>query len=142
MDGAPRGASVHRAFYNASVPAEQPPRERILFVCTANLDRSPTAEDLYRDDPRYEARSAGVAPFAAVPLTRELLLWADRVFVMNEREDRQRTFIRIRFPDVTRPVTDLDVEDRWHRNDPELVALLLRRLRPHLGPPQEGRSAP
>ncbi len=123
-------------------PAERPPRERILFVCTANLDRSPTAEDLYRDDPRYDVRSAGVAPFAAVPLTRDLLLWADRVFVMNEREDQQRTFIRMRFPDVARPVTDLDVQDLWHRNDPELIALLLRRLRPHLGPPQEGRSAP
>lgn len=121
------------------MPAEQPARERILFVCTANLDRSPTAEDLYRDDPRYDVRSAGVAPFAAVPLTRDLLLWADRVFVMNEREDHQRTLIRIRFPDVERPVVDLDVQDLWHRGDPDLVALLLRRLRPHLGAPREGR---
>jgi predicted protein tyrosine phosphatase len=121
------------------VTVEQPPRERILFVCTANLDRSPTAEDLYAQDARYEVRSAGVAPFAAVPLTRDLLLWADRVFVMNEREDRHRTLIRIRFPDVDRPVTDLDVRDLWHRGDPELAALLLRRLRPHLGPPRGRR---
>lgn len=110
--------------------------ERVLFVCTANVDRSPTAEDLYRDDERYEVRSAGVAPFATVPLTRDLLLWADRVFVMNEREDQHRTLIRIRFPDVDRPLVDLDVEDRWRRGDPELVGLLLRRLRPHLGVPR------
>jgi predicted protein tyrosine phosphatase len=115
-------------------------RERILFVCTANLDRSPTAQDLYADDPRYEVRSAGVAPFAAVPLTRELFLWADRVFVMNEREDRHRTLIRVRFPEVERPIVDLDVLDRWRRGHPELVSLLLRRLRPHLGPPRETRS--
>ncbi len=118
---------------------EQPPRERILFVCTANLDRSPTAQDLYSEDARYQVRSAGVAPFAAVPLTRDLLLWADRVFVMNEREDQHRTLIRIRFPDVERPVTDLDVRDLWNRGDPELVALLLRRLRPHLGAPRARR---
>lgn len=111
------------------------PRERILFVCTANVDRSRTAEDLYRNDPRYEVRSAGVAPFATVVLTRDLLLWADRVFVMNEREDQHRTLIRIRFPDVDRPLVDLDVEDRWRRGDPELVKLLTRRLRPHLGAP-------
>jgi predicted protein tyrosine phosphatase len=117
------------------------PRERILFICTANLDRSPTAQDLYADDPRYEVRSAGVAPFAAVPLTRDLLLWADRVFVMNEREDRHRTLIRVRFPEVERPIVDLDVLDRWRRGHPELVSLLLRRLRPHLGPPRETRSA-
>ena len=114
--------------------------ERILFVCTANVDRSRTAEDLYEADDRYEVRSAGVAPFATVPLTRDLLLWADRVFVMNEEEDQHRTIIRIRFPDVDRPVVDLDVEDRWRRGHPELVALLLRRLRPHLGAPRGGRG--
>ena len=111
-------------------------RERILFVCTANVDRSRTAEDMYRHDERYEVRSAGVAPFATVVVTRDLLLWADRVFVMNEREDQHRTLIRIRFPDVDRPIVDLDVEDRWHRGDPELVKLLTRRLRPHLGAPR------
>ena len=112
------------------------PREHILFVCTANVDRSRTAEDLYGDDDRYEVRSAGVAPFATVPLTRELLLWADRIFVMNEGEDQHQTVIRIRFPEVDRPIIDLDVEDRWRRGDPELVSVLLRRLRPHLGAPR------
>jgi predicted protein tyrosine phosphatase len=120
------------------VPIDLTPRERILFVCTANVDRSRTAEDMYRRDERYEVRSAGVAPFATVVLTRDLLLWADRVFVMNEREDQHRTLIRIRFPDVDRPLVDLDVEDRWHRGDPELVKLLERRLRPHLGAPRKG----
>jgi len=122
------------------VAIELTPRERILFVCTANVDRSRTAEDLYRHDDRYEVRSAGVAPFATVVLTRDLLLWADRVFVMNEREDQHRTLIRIRFPDVERPVVDLDVEDRWQRGDPALVKLLTRRLRPHLGAPQHDRK--
>jgi protein-tyrosine phosphatase len=122
------------------VVLEPASRERILFVCTANVDRSRTAEDLYRDDDRYEVRSAGVAPFATVVVTRDLLLWADRVFVMNEREDQHRTLIRIRFPDVDRPLVDLDVQDRWHRGDPELVRLLTRRLRPHLGAPQGGNK--
>ena len=115
-------------------------RERILFVCTANVDRSRTAEDLYSRDPRYEVRSAGVAPFATVLLTRDLLLWADRVFVMNENEDQHRTIIRIRFPDVDRTIVDLDVEDRWRRGHPELVSLLRRRLRPHIGEPQAARD--
>ena len=115
---------------------ELTPRERILFVCTANIDRSRTAEDMYREDARYEVRSAGVAPFATVVLTRDLLLWADRVFVMSEREDQHRTLLRHRFPEVERPVVDLDVEDRWRRGDPELVNRLLKSLTPHLGPPE------
>lgn len=113
-------------------------RERILFVCTGNIDRSRTAEDLYRHDPRYEVLSAGTASFATTHLTRDLLLWAERVFVMSERDDRHQTWIELRFPDVDRPVVDLGIEDRWRRGDPELVRRLLERLRPHLGPPRGG----
>ena len=116
---------------------EEPVREHILFVCTANIDRSRTAEDLYRDDPRFEVRSAGTAPFATTPLTRELLEWADRVFVMSEKEDRHQTQIKLRFPATDRPVVDLDVEDRWKRGHPELVRRVLRSLRPHLGAPRK-----
>lgn len=114
-------------------------RERILFVCTANLDRSPTAEELYAEDPRYEVRSAGLAPFATVPLTRELLLWADRVFVMNEEQDQHLTLLRVRFPHFGRPVIDLEVRNLYRRGDPRLASLLRRRLRPHLGAPRRPR---
>ncbi|HEY3119514.1 MAG TPA: phosphotyrosine protein phosphatase [Vicinamibacteria bacterium] len=111
-------------------------RQRVLFLCTANVDRSPTAEDLYREDSRYEVRSAGIAPFARREVTREDLLWADRIFVMSEREDRHRTLLEIRFPGLDRPVVDLDVEDRWSRGHPELVRRLLESLAPHLGAPK------
>ena len=122
---------------------DEPAREHILFVCTANVDRSRTAEDLYRHDPRYEVQSAGLAPFATTLLTRDLLLWADRVFVMCEKEDRHQTLIKLRFPDANTPVVDLNVEDRWKRGHPELVRRVLRSLRPHLGPPRgkgDGRN--
>ena len=113
------------------------PRERILFVCTANVDRSRTAEDLYRDDPRYEVRSAGTAAFATVPITRSLMEWADRVFVLSEADDRHHTLLKVKFPDVDRPVVDLDIQDRWQRGHPELVRRLLKSLSPHLGAPRE-----
>jgi predicted protein tyrosine phosphatase len=116
-------------------------REHILFVCTANVDRSRTAEDLYRHDERYEVRSAGVAPFATRELSRDDLDWADRVFVMNESEDQHRTLIQMRFGKVNRPIIDLEIEDLWRRGDPELRRLLLRRLKEHLGPPRTGEPA-
>jgi predicted protein tyrosine phosphatase len=109
-------------------------------VCTANVDRSRTAEDLYASDKRYEVRSAGVAPFATTPVTRDLLVWADRVFVMCEKEDRHRTMLKLRFPDVSRPVVVLGVEDRWRRGHPELVRRLLKKLVPHLGQPENPAS--
>jgi predicted protein tyrosine phosphatase len=111
--------------------------QKILFVCTGNIDRSRTAEDLYRLDPRYEVRSAGTAPFAKEPVSRDLLRWADQVFVMCEREDRHRTLLKMRFPEIDVPVVDLDIEDRWRRGDPELVKRLLKKLAAHLGVPKE-----
>lgn len=110
--------------------------EHILFVCTANVDRSRTAEDIYEKDPRFEVRSCGVAPFAQVVITRELLDWADRIFVMNETEDHHVTAIRRRFPGFSKEVVDLDVEDRWKRGHPELKSLIESRLERHIGRPQ------
>ena len=112
-------------------------RERILFVCTANIDRSPTAESLYAGDPRYEVLSAGTAPFAVVPISQQILEWADRIFVMSERDDHHKTDIEQRFPDLELTIVDLDLEDRWYRGDPELVRRLLAKLEPHLGKPQQ-----
>lgn len=116
-------------------------RERVLFVCTANVDRSKTAEDLYAADPRYEVKSAGVAPFATIVLSRELLDWADRIFVMNETEDHHVTAIRRRFPGFAKPVVDLDIEDRWKRGHPELAGLIVSRLEKHLGRPKGATSS-
>lgn len=115
----------------------RPKRERILFVCTANIDRSPTAEELYAGDPRFEVLSAGTAPFATVPINQRILEWADRIFVMSEREDHHQSDILKRFPDLKLQVIDLDIDDRWYRGDPALVEILLQRLLPHLGLPQE-----
>jgi predicted protein tyrosine phosphatase len=113
-------------------------RERILFVCTANIDRSPTAESIYAGDRRYQVLSAGTAPFAMVPLSPAIVAWADRIFVMSERHDGHKSKLEKLFPDLKTPVVDLDIEDRWYRDDPELVKILLERLEPHLGAPEQG----
>jgi type I restriction enzyme M protein len=55
---------------------------RVLFVCSQNSLRSPTAEAVFRDDPRLEVRSAGTDADAPVPVTREFAEWANVVLVM------------------------------------------------------------
>ena len=66
-----------------------------LFVCSANCDRSPTAEELMREMADelaldVEVRSAGLhaqdryGP-PSVQLTPELCDWADEVYVMEQR---------------------------------------------------------
>ncbi|MFW5684455.1 MAG: protein tyrosine phosphatase [Spirochaetota bacterium] len=91
-------------------------RTNVLFVCTANQQRSPTAEELYRDDPRFNVASAGTSRLANTPVTAELLDWADLVVVMEE--DHRRA-ITTRFPEqatATRIVV-LGIPDVYHSMD-------------------------
>ncbi len=110
------------------------------------MRRSQTAQDLYQHDERYEIRSAGVtsagvAKRAEEPLTHDLLLWADRVFVMEEGAHRHQ--IKREFPWTQLPrIEVLDIEDKWARGDAELVKLLTRRLKRYLGRPGPEPKAP
>jgi len=104
---------------------------KILFVCNQNRLRSPTAQQIFAADPTLEVRSAGVDPDASVPLSPELLEWADVVFVM---ERRQRNVIHKRFRDIyqrTRIIC-LYIRDDYEFMEPALVQLLRERVAPHL----------
>lgn len=72
-------------------------KRKHLFVCMQNRMRSPTAEKLFSDHPRLEVKSAGVDKDSTVPVTVELLEWADLVFVM---EKKQRNIIHKRVKDL------------------------------------------
>ncbi len=104
---------------------------KVLFVCDANRLRSPTAQSVFGADPRLEVKSAGIRRDAAVAVTRDLLEWADLVFVM---ERSQRNLIRKRFEDQYRRkrIVCLYVPDAYDFMEPELVRLLTERVTPHL----------
>jgi predicted protein tyrosine phosphatase len=102
---------------------------RILFVCTGNVDRSKTAEDLFKDVEGWEVRSAGTGATAAVQLSRELIGWADKVFVM---EDAHKKAIRALDPAAEMKIACLNIPDLYVRGEPELRQLLKERLRPYL----------
>ena len=61
----------------------------ILFICTQNRLRSPTAEQVFADWPGVETSSAGLGNDVEVPVSPELLAWADMIFVM-EKAHRNR----------------------------------------------------
>ena len=99
---------------------------RILFVCGRNQWRSPTAEAIYRRDPRVEVRSAGVSPSSRRRVTEKDLAWADLVLVM-ERKHAAR--LKGQF-DVLPPIESLEIPDEFQYMDPELVVLLRERVEP------------
>ena len=100
---------------------------RILFVCTANKLRSPTAEDVFRDYPGIEAISAGTSPEAPRPLTNKLVASADMIFAMEtHHRERIRKKFKQRPPDNM--IVTLHIPDEYERGDPELVELLEDRV--------------
>ncbi len=98
-------------------------RINVLFVCSKNQWRSPTAEAIYRDDARVSVRSRGTARAARQTIQVGDLVWADLVLVM---EDKHRQRLRADFSRETQflPVEVLDIPDEYTFMDPELVELV------------------
>jgi len=105
-------------------------RLRVLFVCSKNRWRSPTAERLWRDDPRLWVRSGGTSASAARVVTPDDLAWADLVLVM---EDKHAQRLRSAFPRAGGPrIVVLDVPDEYRFMSPELVEVLRSAVEPVL----------
>ncbi len=102
---------------------------RLLFLCSRNHWRSPTAEAVYQNDPRVEARSAGVSASARRRVTEKLLLWADLVLVMEHwQKKRLREDFSEIFPDLRIEV--LDIPDDYEFMDPCLIEMIQQRVEP------------
>ena len=104
---------------------------KVLFVCSRNRYRSPTAEAVFSGREGLEVASAGTAPDAEEVVTPELLAWADLVVAMEARHERALTRAFRRELRGKRVVV-LDIPDRFELTDPELVALLEARMARHL----------
>jgi predicted protein tyrosine phosphatase len=103
----------------------------VLFVCSRNRLRSPTAEAVFADVPGVEVASAGTAPDADQPVDGELLAWADLICVMEVRHKRHLTRSFSKHLRGKRMVV-LGIPDIYDRMDPGLIALLEARVGPLL----------
>ena len=103
----------------------------ILFICSQNRLRSPTAEHVFADYPGLEVSSAGTNHNAENPLTAELVSWADVIVVM-ERQHRTKLQKRFRSALRRQRVICLDIPDNFAFMQPELVELLKLRMERHL----------
>ena len=102
---------------------------KVLFVCTANVARSPMAEAVFRELAEHRGhhtRSAGTASTATRRLTTRDVAWADLVAVM---EEAHRVVIRRRWPRHAVKVTVLGVPDDYDPDEPELRELLRERIK-------------
>ena len=104
-------------------------KRKILFVCTGNVDRSPTAEDLFRNVENLEVKSAGTSILAPVQLTKELIDWADEIYVMESKH--QQVVLKM-VPSAWKKVESLEIQDRYYRDQPELRQIILEKMKSYL----------
>jgi len=108
--------------------------KNVLFICSQNKLRSPTAEQIYarRDD--ISVLSAGTNNDAENRVTGELLEWADTIFVMEKTHANK---IRKKFKDHLKDqrIIVLGIPDVYEFMEPSLIDELSRKLARYIGPP-------
>ena len=103
------------------------PREQLLFVCSRNQWRSPTAAALFQHSDLYVAKSAGTSDSARIKITAGLINWADRIFVM---EKRHSAIIQRNYQEAIegKSMVVLHIPDDYQYLDEELIEILESRL--------------
>jgi predicted protein tyrosine phosphatase len=111
----------------ASLDALMKQKQNLLFVCSRNQWRSPTAERIFRDSSQFNVRSGGTSSSARRKVTERDLEWADVVLVM---ESRHRDALREMFGRRAREaeILVLGISDEYQFMDPELVEQLRARV--------------
>ena len=106
--------------------------KKVLFVCSQNRLRSPTAEHVFANRAGLEVTSAGLNNGADVPLSIELIEWADIIFVM-EKTHRNKLSKKFKAHLKNKLLICLDIPDEYEYMEPDLVELLERRVGHLLG---------
>lgn len=113
----------------------------VLFVCSANRLRSPTAEQVFSSWPGIETDSAGISNDATVVLSSEQIEWADIIFVM-EKAHRNKLNRKFRSSLNNKRVICLDIPDDYEFMDPVLVRILESRAGRFLSRPASPAREP
>ncbi|MEO9944740.1 phosphotyrosine protein phosphatase [Paraglaciecola sp.] len=95
----------------------------ILFICSRNQWRSPTAEKVWKNHPELNVRSAGTSPRAKRTVSVKDIQWADIIFVM---EEKHKSRLKAQFTRLLdhKPTHVLDILDEYQYMDEELVEII------------------
>lgn len=100
---------------------------RLLFVCSRNRLRSPTAQAVFSAYEGVEAIGAGTNKDAETPVTGDLIDWAHVVLAM---EESHRNKVARKYRELLRGkrLVVLDIPDVYERMQPELIQILKTRV--------------
>lgn len=104
----------------------------LLFVCSKNQWRSPTAEAIFRNRADLNVRSAGTRATARRTVNAGDIRWADHILVM-EYEHKDRLKDKFAQELARKKIHVLDIPDDFQFMDPDLVTLIELRVGMVLG---------
>jgi predicted protein tyrosine phosphatase len=97
-------------------------RPNILVICGKNKRRSRTAEYMFKNDQRFNIRSAGLSPKSDRKISENDLNWTDLVLVM---ETDHRAKIKDIYRHLKLPKIEvLNIPDEYEYLDEELIQIL------------------
>ena len=102
----------------------------LLFVCSGNQWRSPTAEKIFREK-GFSACSAGTSPKAKHSISVKDIEWADVIFVM-EKKHKNRVVAKFGRLVEHKNIHILDIPDEYIFMDPLLIEHLKDVMRSYL----------
>ncbi len=105
---------------------------KLLFICSKNRWRSPTAEEVFSNYEGIESISAGTNSDSETPISGDLIEWADVVFVM-ERTHKEKITKCFSTLLKNKKVVVLGIPDTYKYMQPELVELLEKRVTKSIG---------
>ncbi len=103
----------------------------ILFVCSRNKWRSRTAEAIYKNHGHHQVKSVGTENAARIRINEGHLLWADLIFVMEQRH-KERILQRFVGNQYSKDIIVLDIPDEYKYMDETLVEILKESIDPFL----------
>jgi len=106
--------------------------KKLLFLCSQNKLRSPTAEAIFSEYEGLEVDSAGLDRDAEVHVFQEQIEWADIIFVM-EKTHKNKLQKKFQAYLTNKRVICLDIPDEYEYMNPVLIQLLKNKVLPLLG---------
>lgn len=109
---------------------------KALCVCSGGVLRSPTAAWILSNEPfNFNTRSCGDKDYALIPLSEELVTWADEIVVMDEWHAKsvQEKLVEAGYEPGYREIHVLNVPDDYDFKNPELVQIMSDKFRAIFG---------
>lgn len=99
----------------------------LLFICSQNKLRSPTAEAVFKSHQHWQVKSAGLDSDATVCVNPAHIQWADYIFVMEQSHKHQ---VQKRFKGnlANKVLISLGIPDEYDYMDKTLIQILKNKV--------------